>query len=219
MGIHNKIQYTPGQIVNNFTFVCFTGEVNKFGNKYAEFICPFCKKSFIKLMYSVQASGIKSCGCASANLNSIAHTKHDMSFSGEYNSWRSAKKRCYEANSPSYKRYGGRGITVCDRWLNSFENFLADMGKRPTPEHSLDRYPNVNGNYEPGNCRWATPIEQSRNRNNTILVEYNSEIKPLSEWAGLFDMNYMTLFGRYTKGWTGDKLFRQAPDRYKRKIA
>jgi hypothetical protein len=73
------------------------------------------------------------------------------------------KTRCYNEKAPKYPNYGGRGIKVCDRWLHSFENFLADMGPKPGPEYSIDRKEN-DGDYEPGNCRWATPTQQAQNR-------------------------------------------------------
>lgn len=80
-----------------------------------------------------------------------------------YQSWRCMKERCYYDRHPWYDRYGGRGITVCDRWLGygtGFANFLADMGPRPSANHSIDRHPNPNGNYEPSNCRWADKSQQ-----------------------------------------------------------
>jgi hypothetical protein len=82
----------------------------------------------------------------------------------EYKCWSGAKQRVTNRNCPAYPDYGGRGITMCDRWMNSLAAFLADMGPRPSPKHTLDRFPNNNGNYEPGNCRWATWTQQAGNR-------------------------------------------------------
>lgn len=86
-----------------------------------------------------------------------------------YNSWREMIRRCTVPHRREWARYGGRGIEVCERWRFSFENFMADMGPRPSSRHSIDRYPNNNGNYEPGNCRWATKSQQALNTRKVVM--------------------------------------------------
>ena len=111
---------------------------------------------------NLKSAKTRSCGC----IRKQELTKHGLSRSTEYNSWHGMKERCYRATHPHYKNYGARGITVCNRWLDSIEAFIQDMGPKPSPIHSLDRI-KVNGNYEPGNCRWSTPLEQAKNKRRT----------------------------------------------------
>ena len=124
----------------------------------------------------------RSCGCLTRELTGQRSVTHghapspsiSKKVSPEYRSWISMKTRCYNPASNRFYRYGGRGIIVCDRWLYSFENFLADMGPRPKGT-TLDRFPNKNGNYEPGNCRWATVKQQNRHQQYTKLDEQKAE--------------------------------------------
>lgn len=132
---------------------------------------------------------------------------HGMSYTGEHHAWLGMKQRCYNENNPKYPLYGGRGIRVCDRWLDSFEAFYEDMGDRPSDSHSLDRIDN-DGNYEPDNCRWATPKQQARNRSTNHDITYRGETKTLKEWAKELGMNRITLFTRLERlGWDVEKAF------------
>ena len=114
--------------------------------------------------HSLTSGDALSCGCLTSARSGPSNSrfKHGWSHSRTAQSWYNMKYRCYDPKHERFADYGGRGITVCDRWRNSFENFLADMGERP-PRTSLDRR-EVDGNYEPGNCRWATPAEQRQNQ-------------------------------------------------------
>lgn len=112
-----------------------------------------------------------------------AITTHGLTNTTEYGVWAGMLSRCYSKNRACYKDYGGRGITVCDRWRNSFKAFLEDMKKRPSLKHSIDRWPNNDGNYEPGNCRWATPEEQHNNTRSNRLLTFEGQTMTLSQWA------------------------------------
>lgn len=131
--------------------------------------------------------------------------RHGMHNTPEYICWRNMKQRCYDRNSTYYKDYGGRGVKVCDRW-HDFVNFFADMGSLPSPKHTLDRFPDNDGNYEPGNCRWATRSEQALNRRNARIIEIDGVSLNLWEWADLYGMNPKRVHYRInTLGWDAEK--------------
>lgn len=129
-----------------------------------------CGKEIITCVDNLSSGDSKSCGCLSRERIIAYSTVHGLRYKPEYNSWKSMRNRCLSSKHVAYKYYGGRGISVCERWINSFPNFLADMGPRPSPKHSIDRYPNNNGNYEPSNCRWATMKEQRANQRSRSLI-------------------------------------------------
>jgi hypothetical protein len=143
----------------------------------------------------------KSCGCATKRMFLTKQTIHGGFLGGkptpEYRTWSCMKCRCYNPNDPGYPRYGAKGIAVCDRWRNSFANFLADMGPKPEGGGwSLDRKDGTKG-YSPDNCRWATATQQSRNRGEANRwVTYGGETLTLAEWAERLDMNGSTLAKR-----------------------
>lgn len=142
------------------------------------FFCD-CGKEHTTDKWSVQRGGANSCGCLRKELTHPMH-KHGQAGTKLYQIWGGIVQRCYNKNNKNYSEYGGRGITMCDRWRDSFENFLADMGPRPSPKHSVDRIDN-NGNYEPSNCRWATSTEQANNRRNTQKYKYKGDLLSLTE--------------------------------------
>lgn len=163
---------------------------NKLGD--AMWLCA-CECGKTKVIKGVQLrktnQPTRSCGCMQienmVKASIKAHTTHGHTVGGttpEYRAWCKMKERCCNTKNKDFPDYGGRGITVCARWLNSFENFFSDMGLKPSPDHSLDRV-NVNGPYSPDNCRWATKLEQAQNKRprpawrteyNLLAVESNT---------------------------------------------
>lgn len=155
-----------------------------------------------------------SCGCYPSARMAARNYRHGMRNAPEYGIWQGMRRRCSSPSEPAYERYGGAGITVCDRWRESFEAFYEDMGPRPSPEYSLDRHPDRHGDYEPGNCRWATHREQTLNRDVTLLITFQDETHALTEWVEILGINYYTLWSRlYERGWDVEKAFTEPADK------
>ncbi|NHZ94588.1 hypothetical protein [Massilia sp. CCM 8734] len=131
---------------------------------------------------------------------------HGLSYTPEYKAWQTLRLRCTVPTNPAYKDYGARGITVCDRWVDSVENFLADMGAKPSPAHELDRENNDKG-YSPENCRWVTRKVNDRNRRSNRMVEYKGETQALVHWCERFGIRQDTAKKRLDAGWTPEKCF------------
>lgn len=131
--------------------------------------------------------------------------KHGLYQSGTYSSWSAMKDRCSRETHIAYHRYGGRGITVCEQWSapDGFLFFLRDMGPRPTLKHSIERI-DVDGNYEPSNCRWATILEQANNRSTNVSVCAMGSTKSYASWEAEFGVDRRTIRGRLSRGWDPD---------------
>lgn len=145
-------------------------------------ICDCGNKKYVTSQY-LRNGDSKSCGCLRKEVCKRIATTHGLSKIPEYRIWAKIKYRCYDKNCDKYENYGGMGVIVCDRWFNSFENFFHDVGVRPSPKHSIDRFPNTAGNYEPTNFRWATHKQQCRNRRKNVLINHNGIRLVSAEWA------------------------------------
>jgi hypothetical protein len=154
----------------------------------------------------------KSCGCYSREKTSVVNSTHSMSKTRFYRIYRGIINRCYLSNWHCYEKYGANGITVCDRWLESFENFRDDMyesylkhvekfGEKNT---SIDRI-NSDGNYEPDNCRWETLERQANNIKTNVFLEYNGQKKTIRDWEKHYNINSGTLWARLKNGWSIEK--------------
>lgn len=157
----------------------------------------------------------KSCGCLCGELakargmgKPVVFT-HGHSRTKEYEAWHGMIQRCHNSKNKDYHNYGRRGISVCERWRNSYENFFADMGKCPDARWSVNRKDNDKG-YTPENCEWASPLAQTNNRRSTVRFTLNGVTKTASEWASKLGINYHTLIWRRWKGLSDEECLRTA---------
>lgn len=196
------------------------------GDGIARFLCLCdCGKPAIANGIQLRNGKRKSCGCLqkekAKNNAAIARKNlitHGMSYSTEYSIWSGMIARCKYKTMQNYKKYGGRGITVCEKWQESFEAFYNDMGPRPSLNHSIERI-DVNGNYEPGNCRWATKEEQANNTRGNHFVIYQEKKMTVAQAIRLanLDISPGTVRGRMQKGWTFEDAI--SKPRQKKKVA
>jgi len=198
--------FSPGQTFNRWTVLSQVPSRN--GQTWGLFQCQ-CGTIQERAAKDICNNRCKSCGCLQREITvarNIQRTTHGDSVncttSPEYNIWRGIKLRTLNPNDQAFPRYGGRGITICDRWKDSFENFLADVGRRPGPEYSIDRYPDNDGNYEPGNVRWATREEQANNRRSSRFLTHKGLTLTVVQWARFLHINHTTLHERLASGWS-----------------
>lgn len=162
-------------------------------------ICK-CGNPTVSAGAKLRGGQTRSCGCFSREQLARFRTKHGKSKTLEYYVWKTMVGRCHVKTNRQYADYGGRGITVCERWRESFMNFITDMGKRPVGRFTTERRDNNKG-YEPGNCYWATLKQQGRNKRNNRLLTARGKTQCLSAWAEETGMIMGTLHARIKNGW------------------
>ena len=207
-----KQQFELGQIIGECVYL---READSPKLRRCEFECR-CGKVFTADLADVKRKRIQSCGCYNLQRVQETHTRHGQSKRGqvskEYNTYAAMLSRCYNPNNKKYVDYGGRGILVCSKWLQSFENFYADMGSKPTPEYTIDRVDNDAG-YSPENCRWATQSEQCRNRRSNRMIEYKGELKTLIDWSETVEIEWKVLDDRLRRKWPIERAFTETVGR------
>lgn len=176
------------------------------------------EKKIIVLGYNLKNGHTQSCGCLQKEKLTERSTKHGYSGNNKtYRSWDGMIQRCTNPNNKKYPIYGGRGITICKRWRNSFEDFLKDMGEHPSPGYSLERINNDKGYYKK-NCRWATPKEQARNRRNNHLVTCFGKLQCIAAWSEETGISKNTILWRLNNGWSPEKALTTPVKNTRRKI-
>lgn len=201
----------------NGVHICNSSSEGKFGRltiigprffRVSQKVVCECDCGVIKAVcyYGIAAGKIKSCGCLNAEKIKQSAKTHGLSSTHEYNCWRAMVERCNKPQNSCYSYYGGRGIKVHADWVGrgGFERWLNHIGQSPTEKHTQDRI-DVNGNYEPGNVRWATRKEQSSNQRERKtcrrLVAFGVE-KTISEWSNEYGVKYTAIMERLRRGWT-----------------
>jgi len=174
------------------------------GSTVANCLCD-CGAPKTANLNAIKRGKIHSCGCIKkAGLRTTHGDSRRDGKSLEYRIWCAMRERCSNPHNKKFADYGGRGIKVCERW-DRFDNFLADMGRKPTAGHSIDRYPSNDGNYEPSNCRWATSLEQGQNKRNNHLLSFGGETLTMAAWARRLGCTNTALIARINSGWSVER--------------
>lgn len=189
----------PNHIGQRFGRLLVTARLESDKNGNSRWLCKCdCGNESTPQGQALRSGATISCGCAAKEINSERSTKHGASSTREYKAWHMMIQRCTNPKNHKWHRYGARGIKVCDRWL-SYESFLEDMSPRPRGM-TLDRREN-DGNYEPDNCRWATPLQQANNRSVNVMVDIDGESMTMSVACRRFGIKRETVADRIRRGW------------------
>lgn len=202
-----------GQVFGRLTVI--SRAENKGGRIYWNCKCECGNEKRIS-RNDLKRGSTKSCGCLNDENRPFIRRSHGMTKSSEHTTWLSIKSRCYNPKNKCYKDYGGRGIIMCEEWLNSFEQFLEDMGPKPIKEgirYSIERN-DVDGNYCKENCRWATDLEQARNKRSNHLITFNGKTQCIAAWSKeLFPNDAKRLiYERIKNGWSVDDALKKPSD-------
>lgn len=200
-----------GAMFDLWTVIAYAG---KRGSQHM-WLCE-CKCGRQQVVYRNNLVTGKSGRCVKCRGRNISAAKRGLpyAFPSEFRSWSSMKARCGNPKNIGWPNYGGRGIAVCQQWLNSFANFMANLGPKPNREYEIDRIDN-NGNYTPDNCRWATRSEQARNTRHTCFITIDGQTRCLTAWCEYYKMNRKTVQDRISRGWHPKTAF-ETPARFNR---
>lgn len=198
-----------GRRFNRLTAVAYSHTAKgKYKLAYWHCVCD-CGAKVVVSGAQLRKGGTKSCGCLQREKVGLLHRTHGLSRLHEYKVWGNMIQRCTNPKDTGWRFYGARGVTVCDRWLKSFEAFFADMGKRPSKDLSIDRIRST-GAYEPGNCRWTTRKVQNRNTRSNRLITYNGRTQTLADWADETGLPYGLIRSRIGRlGWSLERALTQ----------
>lgn len=211
-----NIRYYINKKYNRLTIKSVVGEIKGKSSTKIKCQCECGKLKVIRFDYVVNGR-TKSCGCYrqdNARKQSEAMTTHNLTNTRLYSIYRAMKKRCYDYDTPKYKYYGGRGIKICSDWLDDIQNFARWSYANGYNENlTIDRIDN-NGNYEPSNCQWVDQYTQQNNRRNNIKIEYNNEIKTLSQWSEKLGIDYFKLYYKIiNKDMTIDNILKELKEK------
>lgn len=191
-----------GQKFGRLTAVEFVGR----RGKYRMWSCTCeCGGSAVAAVGDLRFGHTRSCGCLRREINAETHRTHGLSRTPEHIAWCGMKARCYNSSERSYRHYVARGIRVCNRWCDNFEAFLEDMGPRPTAKHSVERL-DVNGDYHPSNCVWATRTQQARNRTDSVRWTFAGRTMTMAAWAEALGVHPNRLATRKRAGWPVERI-------------
>lgn len=199
--VQNTLKDETGKVYSRLTVLGFSHCDSK---GKALWLCRCeCGTERAILGVTLRRGTARSCGCSRIR---HGHARRVKGKTTEYKSWGAMLSRCYCEQATGYAMYGARGIIVCDRWRESFENFYADMGPKPTDRHSIERNDGT-GNYEPGNCKWATSYEQTRNVRRNVMLSFEGKTMCITDWAAHFGISLSGFKWRYKRHGADPKIF------------